>query len=98
MFNTNRRGSETGSNGQEEHAGLALLDGVMDQLHKRGTTAVQPALRSTPGTARSAGRHGAIKRIIGLSGPANKDRGETRECPREFLSRLAPEEEEEPLT
>ena len=46
MFNTNRRGSETGSNGQEERVGLALLDGVMDQLHKRGTTAAQPALRS----------------------------------------------------
>ena len=29
-----------GSNGQEERAGLALLDGVMDQLHKRGTMAV----------------------------------------------------------
>jgi hypothetical protein len=57
VFNTNRRGFESGSNGQEEHAGLALLNGVMDQLHKRGTTAVQPALRSTPGTARSAGRH-----------------------------------------
>ena len=55
VFNTNRRGS--GNNRKEEHAGLALLDGVMDQLHKRGTTAVQPALRSTPGTARSAGRH-----------------------------------------
>ncbi len=42
VFNTNRRGFESGSNGQEEHAGLALLDGAMDQLHKRGTTAVQP--------------------------------------------------------
>lgn len=40
VLNTNRRGSETGSNGQEERAGLALLEGVMDQLHKRGTTAV----------------------------------------------------------
>jgi hypothetical protein len=57
VFNTNRRGFKTGSKGQEEHAGRALLAGVMDQLHKRGTTAVQPALRSTPGTARSAGRH-----------------------------------------
>ena len=37
VFNTNRRGLETESNGQEEPAGLALLDGVMDQLHKRGT-------------------------------------------------------------
>jgi hypothetical protein len=57
VFNTNRRGFESESNGKEEHAGLALLDGVMDQLHKRGTTAVQSALRSTPGTARNAGRH-----------------------------------------
>jgi hypothetical protein len=52
MFNTNRRGSETRSNGQEERVGLALLDGVMDQLHKRGTTAVQLALRSRRGTAK----------------------------------------------
>lgn len=37
VFNTNQRGLETESNGQEEHAGLALLAGVMDQLHKRGT-------------------------------------------------------------
>ena len=37
VFNTNRRGFDTRSNGPEEHAGLALLDGVMDQLHKRGT-------------------------------------------------------------
>src|SRR5260370_40874368 len=49
--------TRNGDNGQGEHAGLALLDGMMDQLHKRGTTAVQPALRSKPGTARSAGRH-----------------------------------------
>jgi len=46
VFNTYRRRFEAGSNGQEKHAGLALLDGVMDQLHKRGTTAVQPTLRS----------------------------------------------------
>src|SRR5713226_6873439 len=48
---------QNGSNGQEEHAGRALLDGAMDQLHKRGTTAVRSALRTKPGTARSAGRH-----------------------------------------
>jgi hypothetical protein len=57
VFSTNRRGFESGSNGQEEHAGLALLDGVMDQLHKRGTTAVRQALRSNRGTLRSAGRN-----------------------------------------
>src|SRR5205823_14873093 len=83
VFNTNRRGFESGSHGQEEPAGLALLDVVMDQFHRRGTTAVQPALRSKPGTARSAGRHLADNRIIGRSGPANKDRGETRACLKE---------------
>jgi hypothetical protein len=57
VFNTNRRRFKTGSNGQQKHTGLALLDGVMDQLHKRGSTAVQPTLRSKPGTARSDGRH-----------------------------------------
>ena len=40
VLNTNRRGSQTGSTGQEERAGLALLESVMDQLHKRGTAAV----------------------------------------------------------
>ncbi len=57
VFNTNRRGFKTGSKGQEKHAGRALLAGVMDQLHKRGTTAVRSGLRSNPGTARSAGQH-----------------------------------------
>jgi hypothetical protein len=94
VFNANRRGLETGSNGQEEHAGLALLDGVMDQLHQRGTTAVQLALRSTPGTARSAGRHRATKRIIWLSGPANRECSQTRECPRAGPVCQAPTEEE----
>src|SRR5258708_28779623 len=44
--------------------------------------AVPSALRSKRGTTRSAGRHGASKRIIWLSGPADKDGGETRACPR----------------
>jgi hypothetical protein len=47
----------TGSAGQEERAGLALLDGLMDQFHKRGTKSVQRALRSKSGTARSLERH-----------------------------------------
>jgi hypothetical protein len=41
---------------------------AMDQLHQRGAAAVQPVLRSKPGTARSAGRHRAITPIIRLAG------------------------------
>ena len=71
MFNTN---DAAGSNGQDEHAGLAYS-------MERWTSFTNAAPRTEQ----------SIKRIIWLSGPANKDRGETRECPREFLSRLAPE-------
>jgi hypothetical protein len=93
VFNTNRRRVETGSNGQEKPAGLALLDGVMDQFHERDIMAVQPALRSKPGTPRSTGRHRATKRIIRLSGTTTKECGETREYPVELLSCQAPVEE-----
>jgi hypothetical protein len=38
VFNTNRRGVTTGSNGQEEHAGLALLAGVQEMESGSMTT------------------------------------------------------------
>jgi hypothetical protein len=53
---TNQRGFYRRSNGQDEHAGLALLGGLMEQLHNRSAGAVQLNLRSKPGTSRRTGQ------------------------------------------
>lgn len=53
---TNQRGSNRRSSGQDEHAGLALLGGLMEQLHNRSARAVQLNLRSNTGTSRRAGQ------------------------------------------
>src|SRR5258708_6446591 len=72
---------------------------AMDQLHKRGASAVQPVLRSKPGTARSAGRHRAITPIIRLAGRGTRTQARTESagCHRR-ASELLGAANEEPLT
>lgn len=72
---------------------------AMDQLHQRGAKTVQPVLRSKPGTARSAGRHRAIKPIIRLAGRGTRTPARTERAGRHRrASELFGAAEEEQLT
>jgi hypothetical protein len=77
-LNTNRCGFNTRSNGQGEHAGLALLDGdgPASQARRHGrpaTTSVQTRNCTKHWTAQSNHAHNTPGR------PESKDPGETRE-------------------
>ena len=77
-LNTNRCGFKTRSNGQEEHAGLALLDGDGPASPARcqdrpASASVQTRNRTKRRTAQSNQAHNTPGR------PGNKDSGENRE-------------------
>jgi hypothetical protein len=78
-LDTNRCGFKTRSNGQGEHAGLALLDGdgpasQARRLGRPASASVQNGNCTKRRTARINHAHNTLGR------PGNKDSGENRDC------------------